>query len=230
MTAKRILIMSDVHIPFQNESSVAAAIKHGQKLKVDTVILNGDIIDFHSLSRFECNPKARNLRDEIEQTRKFLARLRKAFPKARIAFKQGNHESRLMKYVWAKADQFSDMPELSLESLLQFKTYGIEYSPESEVIRLGDLSVIHGQEIRGTLSTYPARTAFNAAKSSVLFGHCHRQSSYVTRDLNGTVYRSYSTGCMCNLAPDYAPHNEWTTGFALVCVKRGVATVNLVSL
>lgn len=194
------------------------------------VILNGDIIDLHSISRFEKNPKSRNLKDEIDQTRKFLARLRKSFPNARIIFKQGNHETRWLKHIWSKAEDFSDLPELSLESILWFSKYRIEYSPETEVINLGDLCVIHGQELKGTLSTYPARTAFNAAKTNILFGHCHRESSYVTRDINNKVYRSYSTGCLCQLQADYSTHNEWSHGCALVTVKRGCATVNLVSL
>jgi len=214
---KRILIISDIHFPFQNDKALNKALQIGKDNKVSKIILNGDIIDFHSISRFEKNPKERNLRQEIETTRNFLYSLRKQFPKIEILYKIGNHEKRLTSYLWSKAEEFSDLPELSLERLLHFKENNIQYYPKDKVIKLGKLSVIHGHELStGICSVYPSRSLFLGSNTSCIAGHCHRQSSFVKRTLNGNIIKTFTVGCLCNLIADYSTYNDWTNGCAIV--------------
>ena len=216
---RKILILSDLHIPFQDDGAVRKAMEIGKRFNPDTVVLNGDVVDFGAISKFVKSPKERDLKKELDMTNKFLKMVRQKFPLAKLIYKSGNHEERLLVYLWTKAEAFADLPELTLPSLLHFKENRIEYSPKENVLKFGDLSVIHGHEIKGTLSTYPARTGYQSAKTNVLFGHCHRESSYTTRDVNDKVYHSYSTGCLSKLHADFSPHNEWTHGIALIEVS-----------
>ena len=167
---KRILVVSDLHIPFQDDGAVRKAMEIGKRFTPDTVVLNGDIVDFAAISKFVKSPKERDLKKELDMTNKFLKMVRQKFPLAKLIYKSGNHEERLLVYLWTKAEAFADLPELTLPSLLHFKENRIEYSPKENVLKFGDLSVVHGHEIKGTLSTYPARTGYQSAKTNVLFG------------------------------------------------------------
>jgi predicted phosphodiesterase len=227
---RKTLVMSDIHFPFENRNALDRALEIGVKERVEQIILLGDVIDFHSISRFKKDPKTRNLKKELQRTRQFFTRLRKLFPKAKIIFMEGNHELRLKHFLWEKAEEFSDLEELTLASLLHFKKYGI-IDNIKDTFKIGDLTLCHGHTLKGTLSAYPSRTAYIAAKTSVLFGHCHRVSFYETRDINNKTYKSYSLGCLCQLSAEYAPHSEWTAGCAIIkLMSNNRSKVELLSL
>ena len=50
LQANRVLIMSDIHLPYHCVESLTAAIEMGVKMNVDAILLNGDTLDFFSLS------------------------------------------------------------------------------------------------------------------------------------------------------------------------------------
>jgi predicted phosphodiesterase len=228
---KKTLIISDCHFPYENKEAIKTALEAGKENNVNRIILNGDIIDFHAISRFQKDPKERDLRNEIERTREFIYSLRKKFPRAEIIYKDGNHEARLTAYLWSKAEEFSDLPELSLQSLLHFKQNKIVFSAKDEVIKNGKLSVIHGHEAGSICTVYPARALFLTSLTNTIAGHCHRQSSFVKRTLTGEIYKTFTTGCMCSLKSDYATHNDWVNSFALVeTEKNGDFEVRLVGI
>jgi len=86
-----ILILSDIHLPYQDNKALELAINYGIEHKVNAVYLNGDTLDFYMASRFLKNPKLRDLAGELEMGREFLKLLQDTF-KCPIYFKIGNHE------------------------------------------------------------------------------------------------------------------------------------------
>ena len=60
---KKILILSDVHIPYHDIDALSVAIETGLSEGVDTVILNGDALDCHMISDFVKDPKKRKFKD-----------------------------------------------------------------------------------------------------------------------------------------------------------------------
>ena len=54
---KRILILSDIHVPYHSIDAITATIQYAKKSKPDALLLNGDTIDCHRLSRFVKDPK-----------------------------------------------------------------------------------------------------------------------------------------------------------------------------
>ncbi len=80
--------------------------------------LNGDIIDFYAISRFEKDPRKRNFGHEVLMTRQFLHTLRKLFPNAAIYYKCGNHDVRYDHYIMRNAPDLLGMNEFSFESLM----------------------------------------------------------------------------------------------------------------
>ena len=103
---KRIGIISDVHIPYHDPAAICAALDYFQKKEVDTILMNGDILDFWKISRFLKKGNKPDLVEEIEAGREFLEWLRWQFPEARIYYKLGNHEARWELYLWEKAGRW----------------------------------------------------------------------------------------------------------------------------
>ncbi len=213
---KKILILSDIHFPYHNAAALRTAIKHGLEQEVDCIILNGDILDFYALSDFSKDPSKPRFREEIALGKWFLNELRLAFPKAQIYYKIGNHEMRLERYLKVKAPEIFDTDEFRLEILLEFAKHHVILIDKYTVIKAGNLNIIHGHEYKGAGGTYPGKYIYSKSKVNTICGHYHRSSTYLDKNMDGHYHGGFSTGCLCELSPDYMPYNEWVHGFAVV--------------
>ena len=216
--ALKVLILSDIHIPYHDEAAVTAAIAHGKKKKPDVIILNGDIGDFYGVSRHDKDPR-RSLADELDAIRQFLFHLRKQFPNARILYKIGNHEARMEMFLIKNAPVLLGVSDFELPVLLRFDEARIELVPSLTLIRLGSLPIYHGHELPQGMSSpvNPARGIWMRVQESLICGHWHRTSEHTeSTGLNKKLSSCWSTGCLCDLSPDYAIVNRWNHGFAWV--------------
>ena len=219
---KRILVLSDIHIPYHSVSAITAAFNWAKDKKVDTVLLNGDTIDSHQLSRFVRDPKKRHFGEELSAFKDFIQVLKDTFPKAQIIFKEGNHEERYNSFLYAKARELSGVEEFELQNIILSRARGVEYVAEKRVMKAGDLNIIHGHEfIGGTFSPVNiARGLFLKAKVSCMQGHNHQTSEHTETDMNGRITTTWSIGCLSELHPDYMPLNRWNHGFAFIEVDK----------
>lgn len=218
----RVLVLSDIHVPYHSKEAVEAAVAYGRKLKPDVVLLNGDTQDFYRISRFQQDPKKRTLKEEILTGKELLSWLRGRFPKSRMIFKLGNHEDRWEVYLWNKAVEMFDIENLQLHNVLDFEKFGIERVGDNAVVA-GKLPIFHGNEIgKGIFSPVnPARGAFLRTNHTVLIGHLHRSSSHAESNLWHAETMTWSTGCLSDLTPEFARVNRWNHGFAHVEVEAG---------
>ena len=60
-----ILLISDLHIPYHNIEAVTMALDYGKSNNVNTIFINGDLIDNHQVSRFETDPKKRSVKRSL---------------------------------------------------------------------------------------------------------------------------------------------------------------------
>ena len=219
--AERVLILSDIHIPYHSIEALTLAMDYGKERKVDTIILNGDICDFYQMSRFEKDPRKRSIAHELEATRSFLTTLRKEFPKAQILFKCGNHDLRFEKYLVVKAPELLGITEFELKNLLNLKSLDITWIEDKRIIKLKSLNILHGHEY--TVGSFNpvnvARGLFMKANAIAIQGHNHQTSENTVTTLDGNMITTWSTGCMCELQPAYLPYNRWNLGFAYVEVE-----------
>jgi len=81
LTYKKILILSDIHLPFHDVKALEAALSYGDKYKPECILLNGDILDCYALSRFVRDPRLRQFPDEINSINCFFQHLNERFPK-----------------------------------------------------------------------------------------------------------------------------------------------------
>jgi predicted phosphodiesterase len=219
-----IACLSDIHIPYHDESALKAAMNYVKKMKPKCVLLNGDACDFYTISRWEKDPRKRDFNKERRLCVEFFEWLRSVVgKKCRIVFKDGNHEERWVKYLWNRAPELSDEPELRLNNWLKFEKFGIEYVTDKRPIMCGKLAVFHGHELPSGL-TNPvnmARGAFLRMVDSVLVGHGHRSSNHTEPDWQKREITTWSQGCLCDMNPEYARINKWNHGFATIEVQRG---------
>jgi predicted phosphodiesterase len=189
---------------------------------VNKVILNGDILDIYSLSRWDKRPDRQLVREELEMGKKFMHQLRKMFPSEEIIFKVGNHEDRFAQYIMKKAPELFGLDCITLSELLDLKTLGIKYIGSSQLIQAGHLTILHGHEILNSGAVINvARTKRLKAQDNIMFGHHHRTQSDFATSIKGKLHGSYAVGCLCNLRPAYftMAYQEWNHGFAIVDVK-----------
>lgn len=216
VSQSRTLIISDLHFPYQDNKAITCALNYGLEKDVNCIIINGDLIDFHTISRFDKEPNKRSIVQEFEATRQFLKSLRDNFPKARIIFKEGNHDERWEKWLFLKAPEIFDDEEFRLSNRLKLGELQIEHLGEKRPIKLGKLNILHGHELQGSGGVNPARATFMKTISNMLIGHCHRSSSHTEPTFGGDVIVTTSMGCLCGMFPSYARVNKWNQGFAYV--------------
>lgn len=82
LSCNNILLISDLHIPYHDIDAVTIALDYGKAHNVNTIFINGDLIDFHGVSRFDKDPRKRSVKQEFMAAKHFLISLREAFPKS----------------------------------------------------------------------------------------------------------------------------------------------------
>lgn len=213
----KVLILSDLHFPYQHNEGITLALKYGLEKDVNCILINGDLLDLATISRHERDWRSRSVFDEFESVKTFLKGLRDAFPSAKIIYKLGNHDERFEKYLYAKAPEIFDCVDFKLEILLKLGELRIEIVKDKLPIHIGKLTVLHGHELAGgSGGVNPARGAFVKTLSNILIGHFHKTSNHVETTMHGDVISVHSQGCLCGMNPLYMPINKWNLGFSYV--------------
>ena len=211
-----ILLLNDLHIRNQNIPACNAAIEFGIKKNINTIILGGDFFDFYKGSDFIHDPRRPSIPEELEMGAEFLDALREAFPDAVFYFIVGNHDYRIERYLMVKSPELYGIPDFQLDQILRFGERKINYITNKRIVKAGNINILHGHEFGGTrnIPVNPARTISLKAKESTIVGHWHQTSEHPAKRLNGEFYSCFSTGCLCDLHPEYRPINDWNHGFA----------------
>lgn len=214
---KRVGVFSDIHVPYHNIESLTAAIKFCKKEQIDALLLNGDTIDCHRLSRFIKDPKKRNFKLELDTFRSLFDVFEKEF-KCKIYFKVGNHEERYEHFLYEKAGELVGVEEFEFENIIKARARGIDIISDKRYMLLNSLAGIHGHEYVGGISApvNPARGLYLRGKVSCFQGHNHQTSEHTEPTLTGKMVTTWSLGCLSELHPAYMPLNKWNHGFAVV--------------
>jgi len=101
---KRILVISDLHIPYHHKDSFAFLREIKKLYKPDFVVNIGDLLDFHAISMHDHNPDLYSAGDELKQSRIYIKELETIFPE--VTEVDSNHSSlvfrRALKYGMSK--------------------------------------------------------------------------------------------------------------------------------
>jgi predicted phosphodiesterase len=213
-----ILLISDIHAPYHDNEAIEAALNYGIEKKVNTVLINGDLIDFYQLSRFEKDPRKRNAAFEIKAAKEILEYIRYKFPTQTIIYYMGNHDHRFTKYMVQKAPELLDIPEFDLYHILGLQKLNIIHLTNNRGWKCGKLNGRHGHEFLGGGGVFPGRSYYLKAKDNIICSHVHRTSYYPAKNLGKSIQAGITIGCLSDLDPDYNPQNEYNHGFAVIQV------------
>lgn len=218
LRSRKVLVLSDIHSPHHDVPALEAAINYGLQKDVTAVILNGDILDFFANSKWDKDPRLVNMAEEVEIGRGVISALREAFKGKPMYFKIGNHEERWQRYLSNKAPELLGVPDFEIEKIFRLDDLNIHSIGKRQHLKVGGLNILHGHEFGRSIFSpvNPARGLFNRSKTSALIGHYHQTSEHIEKDMNDVVTGCFSTGCLCDMRPDYARYNKWNHGFAVV--------------
>ena len=96
----RVLVISDLHIPYHHQDAFAFLTALKKKYKPDLIINIGDELDQHAISMHDSNPDLPSAGDKLRMSRKYISELEKIFPDMILV--HSNHSSlvyrRALKY------------------------------------------------------------------------------------------------------------------------------------
>ena len=213
---KKIGILSDVHLPYHSIDALTEAISVLKKEKIDGLLLNGDTLDCHTLSRWVKDPKKRDFKYELDTLNQLFDVLDKEL-KCKVYFKIGNHEQRYEHFLHMKAHELRGIEAFEFENIIRARERGVQMIKSVQYMRMNGLNGIHGHEYPSQFSPVNiARGLYTKSKVSSFQGHNHITSEHTETDMNGKITTTWSIGCLSELSANYAPLTKWNHGYAWV--------------
>lgn len=213
-------IISDVHYPFHNPTSVDIMLKMQQHFRPKKIIIDGDFFDCATLSRFNREPQEPGaFKNQIEGGCEIIRKMQKY---SSVTMVQGNHEARLDKYINDKAPELHNL--LSIEGLVNNELdVDIEYIqtiPSESILALrNDLLVGHFNVSR-KYTCYTAKSLVERFQTNIVQAHTHRLGEYSIRTWGKNLH-GWECGCLCDLSPEYVFHPNWQNGFLVYTETNG---------
>ena len=91
MSHKRILVISDMHLPYQHKDSIKFLKEIKKQFKPDTTLSIGDLLDQHALSFHDSSPELYSAGMELDKAKEYVKELESVFPK--LIEVDSNHSS-----------------------------------------------------------------------------------------------------------------------------------------
>ena len=91
MKNKRILVISDMHLPYQHKDSITFLKEIKKEFKPDTTLSIGDLLDQHALSFHDSSPELYSAGMELDKAKEYVRELESVFPK--LVEVDSNHSS-----------------------------------------------------------------------------------------------------------------------------------------
>lgn len=235
-----ILVSSDHHSQWLDKFMWSVFIDTAKRMQPDVIVLNGDVMDCHDLSRFPKDPTApKDLQGEVNYVRQMLKQLREACPDTQIDWIEGNHEWRLIRYLTDASPGLAGLKSLEFGALMGLDDYEVNVVARRgfrrESARVADQRNFKVYGDNALIVTHGSKTGTNPARSELvrwnmtgISGHIHRPGVAATSDFFTT--RTWTTtGCMCrrDLAHTYNESPvEWVQGFAYASISGSRAVVH----
>jgi predicted phosphodiesterase len=229
--SKRIMVVSDTQIPYDDRKALKAVIQFIGEWQPDEVVHIGDLMDFPQPARWSKDSRAEFegsvLQDAYQAKSRFLEPLRDVYD-GPVGVHEGNHDLRPRAYLEKYAPALSKTDYFNVEKLLDFDTYGVALLPMFHEIAPGWVST-HGHMGQLSLSRTAGNTALNAARKfnkSVVMGHTHRLGiGSHTTGYGGKVSTTLTGMEVGNLMNMRLAHYlksgtaNWQQGFGLLTVE-----------
>lgn len=226
----RILVLSDVHLPYQDQKAITLAAEVAGEFKPTHLVFNGDLWDALPVSPFPVPSKYRfRLADQIETVAREIDSLLELFgcKNKPVYYIEGNHEVWWNRYLQKKAQELEGLSILTIPSILRlppnvtYLEHRIGYAPIEDTatpeVLAGGLHIMHGDTIRvGAQLVNVARTVSTRLGVPVLVGHWHVCQEYITTMYDGSVQAAWASGALVLPRAAYNAGRVAQQGIALV--------------
>lgn len=228
------VVLGDFHVPFHDERAIQKVLKYVDYAKPKHIILNGDICDMYSVSKYEKDPdRVSSLQDEVDQTIELLADIRRCAPRAEVIWLEGNHEVRLRRFLNTSASELSSLRSLEIPSLFELSKLKVKYIEaryRGAYTNIGGSIIVGHHDVCRKWSSESVRALVMSGFGNYIHGHSHRLGAFFHR-ANGVQYFGYEGGCLCSLEPHYIDDCDWQQGFIVCNIdSRGNSHVELVHI
>lgn len=230
---KRIVVISDTQMPYENKRVLRNVIKFVGDYQPDEVYQIGDLMDYPTPSRW-----SKGSRGEFEQLvlkhsqygkRHFLEPLRKVYD-GPVGILEGNHDERPRVYLQKYAPALAEFSAVfHFAELLDFDGFGVDLIKPFHKVG-PDTVLIHGHEIGG-MSQIAGTSAYNHATkagANIVMGHTHRLGvrRHTAQHIGGKPTRrwGFEVGHLMDVRKaGYLGAGgvaNWQTGFGLLYVGK----------
>lgn len=235
---KKILVGSDFHSQFVDPFALQVFLDSIDIVKPDLVVLNGDVVEFSSVSRHTKMPGAANLslQGEIDFCRENILRpVRERAGDVPVTWHIGNHEHRLVRYLADVAPDLAELRCLDWKTLFTIDDLGIEmifggdFMAPAQWQRRNDVekrtwriyydswAVTHGN----STSRHSAAQELSRFGISGTSGHSHRPQMFSRPTATCPTATWMTTGMLAGFAVGHhyvQGPSAWTMGFGFVVI------------
>ena len=104
MSYKRILVISDMHLPYQHKDAIQFLKEIKKEFKPDFVVNIGDLLDFHAINMHTHDPDLYSAGMELDRSKEYIKEIESIYPE--VTEVDSNHSSlvyrRALKYGMSK--------------------------------------------------------------------------------------------------------------------------------
>lgn len=202
LTYATAFIVNDLQYPYHDRALFEASIQVARDAEVDTLLWDGDNLDFENLSSFAHNSyKITTAEGDVEGFHRDIRNpLLDALDTSSLTeqWNNGNHEYRYSRYIERNAPALGKYIDakrfLQLPDEVQFTEYGkcigTWLTPK--------LLVSHGWQANKWSAQTAKANAMDMGDLSIITGHTHRVGVYAQTLAGGRVQWSYEVGHMCD--------------------------------
>lgn len=213
----KILVLPDIHVPYQNKVALEAAMRLGEEFQPDEVVQLGDLLDCYTLSKYSRSSNRHgNIADEIEEAHDLLDEIKTRTGAKRATFIEGNHEARIRKYVLEKCPELANLNALRVDHMLRLADIGWDFIPEHKFYQVNNVFFTHGEYA----NMHSAKKHIDEYRVTVIHGHTHRITSRYHRGLDKTIC-GYEMGFLASfdVGAEFVKRANWQHGVGTVVMN-----------
>lgn len=231
---KRVVVLSDMQIPYEDSAAVRAVTKFVESYKPDELFCVGDEADSPEPSRWNkgtAGEYAGTLQKGLDRTALVMKNFKEALGDKPFHVMRSNHGDRISHYVSKYAPALSSLRDIEYTKLLQYGENDITFHHRLYNFAPG-WAMAHGDE--GSLSRTAGGTALSLARKSgvsIVCGHTHRAGiQHENTGYNGKLSNrlfGVEVGHLMNLSKaDYLKSGgaNWQQAFGILYIDKNKVT------
>jgi len=216
----KVMFLGDPQYDQHDPRAIDVALQIVLHYRPHTAVILGDFICCDAVASYKkASWREADLRleSEVISANKGLDYWDRVFKKAgvkRKVFLEGNHESRLTRWLVNNAFNLGDM--LKIENLLKLKERKYEYiSLAKQPLQMGKADIMHGYYV----NVYHASKMVKETGRNCIYGHTHDYQAYISSHLPKDLPKiAMSCGCLCKFDQHYIGQRptKWVHGVGIM--------------